>query len=94
MCYRVPEGFGGLAGKGPTGGIGDGAGNHDRQGDATVLKVLLRGVDRRLGVQGVEYGFDQDEVATTLGQSFDSFIIVVDQGLKIDVPVARVVHVR
>ncbi len=31
VAQRVIEGFGGLAGQGTAGGVGDGAGNHDRQ---------------------------------------------------------------
>ncbi len=50
VTYRVPEGFGGLAGKRTPGGIGDGAGNHHRQANIMLLKVVLNGIDRRFSV--------------------------------------------
>src|SRR5690606_31029215 len=48
MAHRVPEGFGGLAGQGTAGGVGDGAGDHDRQLDTDLFKYALHGEDRRL----------------------------------------------
>ena len=50
------------------GEIGDGAGEHDRQLDAHLVEDLLNGEARRLGVQRVEDGLDQDRVDAALDQ--------------------------
>jgi hypothetical protein len=68
VAQGVPEGLGGLAGQGAAGGVGDGAGDHDRQVEA-VSRRLLHREHRRLGVQGVEDGLDQDDVGAALDQA-------------------------
>jgi hypothetical protein len=62
VAQRVIKGFGGLPGKRTAGGVGDGAGDHDRQVNAQRLKLLFHRKDRRFGVQGIEYRFNQDQI--------------------------------
>ncbi|MNL03783.1 hypothetical protein D3C87_1243310 [compost metagenome] len=93
MGHGVPEGFGGLARQGAAGGVGDGAGNHDRQFDAQFFEHALHGEDRRFGVEGVENGFDQDQISAALDQAFGGFGVVFHQFIKGDVAVAGVVDV-
>lgn len=92
--HGVPERFGGLAGKGTAGGVGDGAGNHDRQLDAQLFKHALYGEDRGFGVQGVENGFDQDQVGAAFDQAFGGLGVVFHQFIEGHVAIAGVVHVR
>ncbi len=94
VAHRVPEGLGGLPGEGAAGGVGDGAGDHDRQLDAVLVEHLLHGEDRRLGVEGVEDGFDEDQVGAALDQAAGRLGVVVHQLVEGDVAVAGVVDVR
>ncbi len=94
MAHRVPERLGGLAGQRAAGGVGDGAGDHDRQLDAIFLEHLLHGEDRRLGVQRVEDRFNQDQVGAALDQAAGGLGVVLYQEVEGDVAVAGVVDVR
>src|SRR5690606_4974371 len=91
---EVPEGLGGLAGRGRAGGVGDGAGDHDRQLHTQFLEHALNGKDGGLGVKGVEDGFDHDQIGATLDQAAGGFTVVVYQLIEGDVAVAGVVDVR
>lgn len=62
MAQRVIKGFGRLAGEGTTRGVGDGAGNHDRQINAQRFKLFFHRKHRRFRIQGVKDGFNQDQV--------------------------------
>ena len=92
--HRVPEGFGGLARQGTAGGVGDGAGDHDRQLDADLLEHALDREDGRLGVEGVEDGFDQDEVGAAFDQAAGGLGVVLHQLVEGDIAIAGVVDVR
>ncbi|MNO64973.1 hypothetical protein D3C76_557120 [compost metagenome] len=94
VANRVPERFGGLPGQGPPGSIGDGPGDHDRQFDAVFLEHLLHGEDGCLGVEGVEDGFDQDQVGAAFDQAAGRFGVVLYQQVEGDIAKARVVDVR
>ena len=94
MAQRVIKRFGCLAGKRAPRGIGDGTGNHDRQVDAQRLELLFYRVNCRFGVEGVEYGFNQDQVGAAFHQRFSGLPIRGHQLVKRDVPKRRVVHVR
>ncbi|MNF97088.1 hypothetical protein D3C84_799040 [compost metagenome] len=94
VANRVPERFGGLPGQGPPGSIGDGPGDHDRQFDAVFLEHLLHGEDGCLGVEGVEDGFDQDQVGAAFDQALGGFGVVFHQFIEGHVAIAGVVHVR
>ncbi|MCY1408467.1 hypothetical protein D9M71_237870 [compost metagenome] len=92
--HGVPEGFGGLARQGAARSVGDGAGNHDRQFDAQFFEYALYGKDRGLGVEGVEDGFDQDQVGAAFDQAAGRFGVVLYQQVEGDIAKARVVDVR
>ncbi len=94
MAHRVPEGFGGLAGQGAAGGVGDSPGNHDRQFETDLFEHPLHGEDRRLGIEGVEDGFDHDQIGATFDQAAGGFAVVFHQFVEGDVAVAGVIDVR
>ena len=54
----------------------------------------MHGEDRGLGVQGVEDGFDQDQVGAAFDQAFGGLGVVFHQFIEGHVAVAGVVHVR
>ena len=93
MFQRVPEGFSRLARQGTARGIGDGAGYHDRQFFTALLEHFLHGKDSRFGVQGIEHGFDQDDVSTAVHQAFGGFDVLFDQLVKGDGAETRVIDV-
>ncbi len=65
----MPEGGRRLAGQRAAGKVGDRAGDHDRQPDPLLGEYLFRREDRRLGVQRVEDGLDQDDVGAAVDQA-------------------------
>ena len=94
MAQGVIKRFGGLAGQGTAGGVGNGAGNHDRQVNAQCLELLFHRVNRGFGVEGVENRFNQDQVGTAFHQRFGRFTVGSDQLVKGDITKCRVVDVR
>ncbi len=94
VADRVPERFGGLARQGAAGGVGDGAGDHDRQFEAQLFEYTLHGKDRGLGVEGVENGFDEDQVRAAFDQALGGLGVVLHQFIEGHVAVAGVVHIR
>ena len=62
VFHGIPERFGCLAGQGAVAGIAEGDRDYDRQTNSGVVEVLLNGVEARLEGEGVEDGFDQEEV--------------------------------
>ena len=59
VAHRIPERRRRLPRQQSAGAVGDGAGDHHRQVDAAFGADLGDGVDRRLGVERVEDGLDQ-----------------------------------
>ena len=94
MAQRVIKRFGCLAGKRAPRGIGDGTGNHDRQVDAQRLELLFHRVNRGLGVESVEYRFNQDQIGTAFHQRSGRFTVGNNQLVKGDITKRRVVDVR
>ena len=94
MGERIPEGLGGLAGKGAAGGVGDGAGDHHREATAEVGEELFDGEHRGLGIERVEDGFDQQDVGAAVHQAAGRIVVVVHQRIEADIAKARIVHVR
>src|SRR5690606_10716577 len=92
VSHGVQEGFRGLSGQGASGCVGNGSGDHDRQFGAAIPEVFLGCENGSLGVEGVENGFDQDDVGTTVDQPFDGLVIVFHQLVKAGVTEAGVVH--
>ena len=71
MAHRIPERRRRLAGQQASRAIGDGAGDHHRHAHAARFGDVGDGRDRRLGVERVEDGFDQQQVGAALEQSLD-----------------------
>ncbi len=94
MGQGVVKGFGGLPGQGASGSIGNGAGNHQRQLNTVLLKIGLYREGGGFGVEGIEYGFDQNQVRATLDQPVEGFHIVLDQLIEGNVARTGVVHIR
>ena len=94
MAQRIPEGFGSLSGQGAPGSIGNGAGNHHRPAPATFFKELFDGEQGRLGVQGIEYRFHQQDVRPALGQAAHGIEIISHQLVEADVAVTRIIDIR
>ncbi len=66
---RIPEGFRRLARQHAAGAVRDGAGDHHRYAQAPRVEQLLDGVDRRLGVERVEDGLQEQQVGAAVEQS-------------------------
>ena len=94
MAQAVPERLDGLARENTAGGVGDGAGDHHGHALAGVLKELVDGEQRRLGIERVEDGLDQEHIRATFEQRLALFVVRVAQLIEADVARARVVHVR
>src|SRR5690606_15337150 len=94
MGDRIPECFHRLPGQGATAGIGDGAGDHDRQGATAFSHLLLHRKDRRLGIERVEDRFDQQDVGAAGDQPIGGNLVVLHQLVEGDVAEGRVVDVR
>src|SRR3984885_15871217 len=84
MADRVPEGGWRLARKRPPRTVGDGARDHQRHRKAALGERLEAGEDRRLGVQRVENGFDQQNVRTAIDETLDLFAIGDPEFIKAD----------
>ncbi|KAG0923682.1 hypothetical protein G6F31_019409 [Rhizopus arrhizus] len=87
------EGLGGLPGQGASRCIGDGAGNHHRQACTACVKGLLQRVQRGLGIERVEDGFDHQRVGATVDQALDRFAVGVAQFVEAGVAEAGIVDV-
>ena len=94
MAHRIPECLAGLAGERAAGGVGDGARDHHRQPQLVDVEVLLDGEQRRLGIERVENGFDDQDVDTALDQAVDGFQIGRAQLVEADIAEAGVIDVR
>ena len=93
MAQRVIKGFGGLAGQRAPGGIGDGAGDHNRQIDPQRFKLLFNRKNRRFGVEGIEHSLNQNQIRPAFHQRFGGFTVGFHQPVKGDVAEGRVVDV-
>ncbi len=94
MTQGVVECFRGLAGERTARSIGNGAGNHDRQINAQRFKLFFHRKHRRFGVEGVEDGFNQDQVRPAFHQRFGGFTVGRHQLIEGDITKRRVVDVR
>ena len=94
MSNRTPKRFGGLTGQRASTGIGDGAGNHQRQVDAAYCEGILNRKDGGLGVQGVEHGFDHQQISAAVDQSQCGFVVGTTQLGKGDIAESSIVYFR
>ncbi len=94
MCDGIQESLRRLAGQGAAAGIGDRARNKDRQIDAFAIEILLDCENSRLGVQGIEYRLDQQDIGATVDKPRHGLGINIHQLFKSGVPEPRIVDVR
>ena len=93
MAQRVIKRFGSLAGERTSGGIGYRAGEHDRQLNAQRFKFGFHRKNRRLGVEGIENSFNQNQVTAAFHQRFGGFAVGGHQLIKGNIAVSRVIYV-
>ena len=83
-----------LAGERAAGGVGNGAGDHDGQFAAAFGEGFLDREHRRLGVEGVEHRFNQDDVRAAVHQAARGGFVGVHKLHEGDVAEAGVVDIR
>ena len=93
MPHRVPERFRQLPGKQAAGLVGDGAGDHHGHVDAAFFGDFGDGVERGLGVERVEDGFDQQHIRAAVEQAVDLLAIGLAQIVEGDGAIAGVGNV-
>ena len=94
VTHRVPERRRRLTRKRTARRVGDRAGDDDRQPSTGRVERLLEAEQRRLRVQRVEHGFDEQQVGAALDQSERGLAIGGDQLVPGDVARAGIVDVR
>ena len=94
VAHRIPERFGQLPRQQAAGFVGDGAGDHHRHVDAAGFGDFGDRVQRRLGVQRVEDGFDQQQVGAAVEQAVDLLAIGLAQIVEGDGAKAGIGDVR
>src|SRR5579863_3934511 len=65
----MPERGRRLTGKRAPRAVGDRAGDHQRQAHAAFGHGLIAGKDRGLGVEGIEYGLDEEKIGAAVDES-------------------------
>ena len=73
--HRIPERLRQLARQQAAGFVGDGAGDHHGHVDAALFGDFGDRVERRLGVQRVEDGLDQQQIGAAVEQALDLLAI-------------------
>jgi hypothetical protein len=90
---REPERIEGLTRQRASRAVDDRSGDAEREPDAPLLEDLLDGDDRRLGVQRVEDGPDQQELDAPADQAAPLLAVGGPHLVEADRPVGRIVHV-
>ena len=93
MAYRIVERLRGLARKRAPRGVGNGARDHDRQARADFVEIFIDGEQRRLGVQGVENRFEQNDVGAAIDEAAQRLAVSALHLVEVDGAEAGVVHV-
>ena len=94
MADRVPERLGRLTAQGPARPVGDGTRDDHRQAEPDFLEQHIEREQRRLGIERVEHGFDQDHVDAALDEAARRLAIGVAHLVEAGRPEARIVDVR
>ncbi len=94
VAHRVPERLDCLPGKRATRGVGDRAGDHHRQVEPQFVEHPTHREQRRLGIQRVEHGLDQDEIHAALHQRARRLGVGRGQLVEADVAERGVADVR
>ena len=93
MPHRIPERFRQLSRQQAAGLVGNGARDHHGHVDAAFFGDFGNGVERRLGVQRVKNGFDQQQIGAAVEQAVDLLAIGLAQIVEGDGAVAGVGNV-
>ncbi len=93
MVDGSPERFARLSGQGPPAGVRDRSGDDERHLRAAFLAELSDRENRRFGIQGVEYGFEQQQVRAVIKERFGRLVIVLLELLERHVAETGIVHV-
>ena len=91
--HRIPERFRQLPRQQAAGFVGDGARDHHGHVDAALFGDFRDRVERRLGVQRVEDGFDQQQIGAAVEQAVDLLAIGLAQIVEGDGAIAGVGNV-
>jgi hypothetical protein len=83
VAHRIPERLGRLPGQRAARRVGDGPRHDQRQPLARALEVRLDGEQRRLGVQRVEDGLDEQDVRPALAQPATASAYVAARSSKL-----------
>ena len=75
-------------------GVADCPGDHDRHTEPAFLKRGLDSIDRRLAVQRIEYGFDQQNVRPAVDQPRRGDSVSCRKFIERDIAHGRIVDVR
>ena len=94
MAHAVPKSGDRLATQDAPGCIGDGAADDQGQALTGYLKIFFNGKQRGFGVEGVEYGFDQQHIGATFDQRLDLFKIRGPKFFKRNVSGTWVIDIR
>ena len=92
--HRVPERFRRLPGERPPARVHDRAGDHHREPLPDLVEQRLEREQRRLRVERVEDGLDQDQVGPAIDEPARAVGVRGNQLVERHVPEAGVVHVR
>ena len=93
MGDGIPEGFRRLARQGAPRGIRDGAGDHHRKAYIVIVEILVDGVDRGLGIERIENGFDQHDIDAAFDKAMQGLVIGDDQIVEGDIAEPWIVDV-
>ena len=94
VAHRVPERFRRLPRQRTTGGIGDGAGNHDWDFHPIHFEILVDREQRGFCIERIENSLDHQNVGAAVDQPAHGFGIGLHQLVKIDVSETGIVDVR
>ena len=91
----IPKCFDGLAGDAAiAAGLDEGHRGHERQRDIPIVEKFGDGKERRLGVERVEDGFDEQDVGAAVDQAARLLVIGVDQLFEGHAAARRAVDIR
>ena len=89
----VPEGLQRLAREGAAAAVGHRHRDHERNADAACCEDLLHGHDRRLGIERVEDGLDEEQIHAAVEQRIDLFGVGLADLIEGGRTEAGVVHI-
>ena len=94
VAHGDPKSFGGLSTEGASGGVRDGAADHDGQPLSGLVKRFFSREEGRLGVERIEHRFDEKGIDTAVNQGDHLAGVRGDEVLEGDGAVAGVVDIR